>query len=57
MLPSAIARELRARGYDVRAVAEHPDQVALADLEVMTLARAERRAIVTNNVRADRCRT
>jgi hypothetical protein len=35
----------------VRAVAEHSDQVALADLEVMTLARAERRAIATNNVR------
>jgi uncharacterized protein YbjT (DUF2867 family) len=51
MLSPAIARELRARGHDVRAVAEHPDQVALSDPEVMVLARAERRAIVTNNVR------
>jgi predicted nuclease of predicted toxin-antitoxin system len=51
MLSPAIARELRARGHDVRAVAEHPDRAPLSDPEVMTLERAERRAIVTNNVR------
>jgi len=51
MLSPAIARELRARGHDVRAVAEHPEWGALSDPEVMTLARAERRAIATNNVR------
>ena len=51
MLSPAIARELRARGHDVRAVAEHPGWEALSDPEVMTLARAERRAVVTNNVR------
>jgi predicted nuclease of predicted toxin-antitoxin system len=51
MLSPAIARELRARGHDVQAVAEHPDRAALPDPEVMTLARAERRAVVTNNVR------
>jgi uncharacterized protein YbjT (DUF2867 family) len=51
MLPPAIARELRARGHDVRAVAEHPDRAALSDPEVMLLARTERRAIATNSVR------
>lgn len=51
MLSPAIARELRARGHDVQAVAEHPGWGALSDPEVMTMARAERRAIVTNNVR------
>jgi predicted nuclease of predicted toxin-antitoxin system len=51
MLSPAIARELRARGHDVQAVAEHPGRGALSDPEVMTLARAERRASVTNNVR------
>jgi predicted nuclease of predicted toxin-antitoxin system len=51
MLSPVIARELRARGHDVQAVAENPDRAALSDPEVMALARAERRAIVTNNVR------
>lgn len=51
MLSPAIARELRARGHDVQAVAEHPDRAALSDPEVMLLARTERRVIVTNNVR------
>lgn len=51
MLSPAIARELRARGHDVEPVAGHPDREALSDPEVLTLARAERRAIVTNNLR------
>ncbi len=51
MLSPVIARELRARGYDVQAVAGHPEREALPDPEVLALARAERRAIVTNNVR------
>lgn len=51
MLSPAIARELRARGHDVQAIAEHPDRTALSDPEVMALARTERRAVVTNNVR------
>jgi predicted nuclease of predicted toxin-antitoxin system len=51
MLSPAIARELRTRGHDVQAVAGHPDREALSDPDVMTLARAERCAIVTNNVR------
>jgi predicted nuclease of predicted toxin-antitoxin system len=51
MLSPAIARELQARGYDVQAVAGHPQREALPDPEVLALARAERRAVVTNNVR------
>ena len=51
MLSPAIARELQARGRDVQAVAGHPEREALPDPEVLALARAERRAIVTNNVR------
>jgi hypothetical protein len=51
MLSPAIARELQARGHDVEAVAGHQEREALPDPEVLALARAERRAIVTNNVR------
>jgi hypothetical protein len=51
MLSPAIARELSARGYDVEAVAGHQDREALSDPEVLALARSERRAIVTNNIR------
>ena len=51
MLTPAIARELRERGHDVQAVAGHPDREALSDPEVMAVARAEHRAVVTNNVR------
>ena len=39
------------RGHDVQAVAGHPDREALSDLEVLELARAEHRAVVTNNLR------
>lgn len=46
-----MARELSARGHDVESVAGHPEREALPDSEVLGLARAERRAIVTNNVR------
>ena len=51
MLSPAIARELCARGHDAQAVAGHPEWEALSDPQVMTLARTERRVIVTNNVR------
>ena len=51
MLSPAIARELRERGHDVLAVPGHPGWVALSDPEVMALARTERRAVVTNNLR------
>lgn len=51
MLAPVIARELRARGHDAEAIAGHPDRETLSDPEVMSLARAEHRAVVTNNLR------
>jgi hypothetical protein len=51
MLTPVVARELRARGHDVEAVAGNPDREALSDPEVLAVARAEHRAIVTNNLR------
>lgn len=49
MLSPAIARQLRGRGHDAEAVCGHPDREALS--EVLVLARAEHRAVVTNNLR------
>jgi predicted nuclease of predicted toxin-antitoxin system len=51
MLSPAVARGLRERGHDVLAVADHFGWVALSDHEMMALARTERRAVVTNNLR------
>jgi predicted nuclease of predicted toxin-antitoxin system len=51
MLTPAIARELCSRGYDVQAVAGHQDREGLSDPDVLDLARTERRAIVTSNLR------
>jgi hypothetical protein len=51
MLTPVIARKLCERGHDVEAVAGHPGREALSDLEIMAVARAEHRAIVTNNLR------
>lgn len=51
MLTPVIARELCARSHDVAAVAGQPGREALSDPEVMALARAGHRAVVTNNVR------
>ena len=51
MLSPVIARELCARGHDVEALAGHPEREALSDPDVLALARAERRAVVTNNSR------
>ena len=51
MLTPAIARELCLRGHDVRAVAGHPEREALSDPADLALARAEHRAVVTNNLR------
>ncbi len=51
MLTPGIARELRAQGHDAGAVAGHPDWEGLSDTQIMVVARAERRAIVTNNLR------
>ena len=44
-------RPLSAGAHDVQAVVGHPEWEALSDPQVMALARAERRAIVTSNVR------
>lgn len=51
MLSPAIARELRSGGHDVEAGAGNPDREALSDPELLALARAEGRAVVTNNLR------
>lgn len=51
MLTPDIARELRARGHDVEAVAGHPSWEGLSDPQIMVVARTEHRAIVTNNLR------
>ena len=50
MLSPDIAEQLRERGHDVQAVAasEHAE---LDDSEVLAIARAQQRAVVTNNVR------
>jgi predicted nuclease of predicted toxin-antitoxin system len=50
MLSPLIARRLRDRGHDVEAITGHPLREALSDSEVMELARAEHRAVVTNNL-------
>lgn len=51
MLAPDIARELRERGHDVETVAGHPDWASLSGSQLLTVARTERRAIVTNNLR------
>jgi len=50
MLSPEIARLLRARGHDVVAIKGDPLHESLSDLEVMNLARAQGRAVVTNNL-------
>jgi predicted nuclease of predicted toxin-antitoxin system len=50
MLSPIIAEQLRARGHDVEAIKGNPLHEALSDEDVMELARAEHRAVVTNNV-------
>lgn len=51
MLSPAIARELCSRGHDVETIAGHLDREALPDPEVLALARAQQRSVVTNNLR------
>jgi hypothetical protein len=51
MLSPAIAGDLRAHGHNAESVAGHPDREALSDPEVLALARAGHRALVTNNLR------
>ncbi len=51
MFSLVVARELRSRGHDVAAIKERPEWRAMSDPDVVSLARGEQRAIVTNNVR------
>src|SRR5260370_23972285 len=51
MFSPAIALALRARGHSVEAIKEHLDWEGLSDSELVALARRERRAIVTTNLR------
>jgi hypothetical protein len=51
MMSPEIARQLRPRGHDVEPVAGNPAREALSDPEVLALARAEHRGLVTNNLR------
>jgi len=51
MLSPAIARGLRELGHDVVAVKERPEWVALSDHDLVAVARREKRAIVTINLR------
>ncbi len=50
MLSAAIARELRSRGHDVEAIQEHSEWRSYQDRHVCDLARAERRALATDNL-------
>lgn len=50
MLSPIIAQQLRSRGHDVEAINGDLAREGLTDREVMALARAEQRAVVTNNV-------
>lgn len=51
MISPRVARELRARGYDVQAVKQdRPDLASRSDLELVRQMAAERRVIVTNDI-------
>jgi hypothetical protein len=51
MFSPLVSAELRARGHDVVAIKEREEWQSLADPDVVALARTERRAIVTTNLR------
>jgi hypothetical protein len=51
MFSPLVAAELRARGHDALAIKERDEWQSLSDPDVVALARAERRAVVTANVR------
>lgn len=51
MYPAAIAAGLRDRGHDAIAVVERPELRMLPDPELFAAAQAERRIVVTENVR------
>ena len=50
MFSPVIAQQLRERGHDVEAITGNPRYEAISDPEVMDLARAQGRAVVTNNL-------
>ncbi len=50
-LSHTIASSLREQGFDAVAVTERRELVGLSDEDVMRVARAEGRAVVTNNVK------
>ena len=45
-----IAQQLRQRGYDVVSVSERTELIGLSDSDLLRVAAAERRSIVTENV-------
>ena len=49
--PPDTARHLQERGHDVIAVCERPDLISAEDETLLALAGAEKRALLTNNVR------
>src|SRR5271170_4916367 len=49
MLSPLVARQLRERGHDAEALSGTADE-ALPDADVLTLARSQRWALVTNNL-------
>ena len=51
MISPGVARELRARGYDVMAVKERADLRSRRDRAIVRQMVSERRVIVTNNVK------
>ena len=51
MFSPLVAAELRARGYNAVAIKERDEWQSLSDPEVVALARAEQRAVVTANLR------
>jgi len=51
MLSGTIAEQLRSRGHDVIAVVEDPALTALADEEILALASATGRTLVTANIK------
>jgi hypothetical protein len=51
MFTDDIARRLRAKGYDVISVVADPALVGLPDDQILAYATAERRALVTANIR------
>ncbi len=50
MYPARLARELRERGLDAEAVDERPALRGLADEELLAIAAAEERALLSENV-------